>query len=187
MRRLDPAECAVIVVDVQERLAAAMPPAQLEEVTRAATILIEAARLLGARVLATEQYPQGLGPTIAPIAARLAEAGAPTVTKVAFSACDEPAFQRALSAGGAMPRAAIVLGMETHVCVFQTARELASRGIMVHVPIDGVASRREDHRATGLSLCRDAGATITTAETIAFDWLRRAGSDAFRTISKLIR
>lgn len=187
MRRLDPAECVVILVDVQERLAAAMPAAHVAEVTRAATILIEAARLLGGRVVATEQYPQGLGRTLAPIAALLAEMKAPTVAKLAFSASDEPAFQRELVGEGATPRAAVVLGMETHVCVFQTARELASRGLMVHVPIDGVASRREDHRAAGLSLCRDAGATLTTAETIAFDWLRSARNDAFRAISKLVR
>lgn len=185
MRRLEPTECTVVVVDVQEKLAAAMPPARLADVTRAATILIEAARSLGADVVATEQYPQGLGPTIAPIAHRLAEAGAPTIAKLDFCACDEPAFQRAFHARA--PRAAIVLGMEAHVCVFQTARELRARGVAVHVPIDGVASRRDDHRDAGLSLCRDAGAVITTAETVVFDWLRRAGSDEFRRLSKLIR
>lgn len=185
MRRLEPTECTVVVVDVQEKLAAAMPEAARAEVTRAAMILIEAARSLGARVVATEQYPEGLGPTIAPIAHRLAEAGAPTIAKLDFCACDEPAFQRTLLASP--PRVVVVLGMEAHVCVFQTARELVSRGLTVHVPMDGVASRRDDHRAAGLALCREAGAVITTAETIAFDWLRRAGSDDFRRISKLIR
>ena len=66
-------------------------------------------------------------------------------------------------------------------------RDLCARGFAVHVPINGVASRRDDHRVTGLELCRAAGATITTAETVLFDWLGRAGSDAFRKISKLIK
>ena len=77
--------------------------------------------------------------------------------------------------------------METHVCVYQTVRDLVGRGLDVHVPIDGVASRRDDHSETGLALCRAAGATITTTETIVFDWLRRASGDAFKSLSKLIR
>jgi nicotinamidase-related amidase len=185
MRRLNPKECAVLVVDVQERLAAAMPPAQLTDLTRAATVLIEAASLLGARVLATEQYPSGLGPTIGPIAERLERAGVPRIEKLDFSACDEPAFERAFAEKPA--RAVIVTGMEAHVCVFQTVRELAARGLDVYVPIDGVASRRDDHRAAGIELCRAAGATTTTMETIVFDWLKRAGSDEFKRLSKLLR
>jgi nicotinamidase-related amidase len=185
MERLDPHACMVIVVDVQDKLAAAMPPEQLAEVTRAATLLVEGAKALGARVVATEQYPAGLGPTIAPIAARLDEIKAPRIPKLDFSACDEREFQRVFSE--APPRVAVVVGMEAHVCVFQTVRELCARGVTVHVPLDGVASRRADHRAAGLDLCRAAGATITTAETVIFDWLRRAGTDEFRRLSKLIR
>jgi nicotinamidase-related amidase len=185
MRRIQPSESAVIVIDVQERLASAMPEAQLGALTRAATILIEAARLLGAGVIATEQYPKGLGPTIAPIAAKLAEAGAPTLSKMDFCACDAEGFERAWAKHP--PRAAVVVGMETHVCVFQTVRELCARGVDVHVPIDGVASRREDHRQAGIELCRAAGATVTTMETVVFDWLRVAGTEPFRQLSKLIR
>jgi nicotinamidase-related amidase len=185
MRRLAPEECVVLVIDVQERLAAAMPPAQMAELTRATTVLVDAATRLGARVLATEQYPTGLGPTIAPVAEELAKAGVVPFAKIDFSACDDAAFERAFSRTGA--RAAIVVGMETHVCVFQTVRELAARGVDVFVPMDGVASRRDDHRAAGLDLCRGAGATITTMESVVFDWLRRAGSDAFKHLSKRIR
>lgn len=186
MRRLDPKACALLVVDVQEKLAAAMPPTQIAELTRAATVLIEAAGLLGAAVIATEQYPAGLGPTIAPIAERLAQVKAPRIPKIDFSACDEGQFQRAWAVAGD-PRVAVVVGMEAHVCVFQTVRELTARGVTVHVPLDGVASRRDDHRAAGLSLCSAAGATVTTMETVVFDWLRRAGTDEFKRLSKLIR
>ena len=185
MRRLQPDECAVLVIDVQEKLAAAMPATQMAELTRAATVLLEAARLLGARVIATEQYPSGLGPTIAPLAEHLARAGAAPIAKTTFSACDSPDFERAFARSGA--RSAVVLGMEAHVCVFQTVRELAARGVHVFVPIDGIASRRDDHRAAGLELCRSAGATLTTMETVVFDWLRSAGTEPFRQLSRLIR
>jgi nicotinamidase-related amidase len=185
MRRLNPEECTVVVIDVQDKLAAAMPKAALAEVERACRILLGAAHACGARALATEQYPEGLGPTIGPVSAALAELGVAPIAKMTFSACDEPRFDRAFTATGA--RAAIVVGMETHVCVFQTVRELAARGVDVFVPIDGVASRRDDHRATGLDLCRAAGATLTTAETVVFDWLKRAGTPQFKTISKLVR
>ncbi|KYG08350.1 hydrolase [Sorangium cellulosum] len=185
MRRLEPSASAVIVVDVQEKLAAAMPAPQMDALTRAATLLIEAARRLGAHVLATEQYPAGLGRTVAPLAEKLAQAGAPVIPKMAFSACDALEFERAF--GERAPRTAIVVGMEAHVCVFQTVRELAARGVAVHVPLDGVASRRDDHRLAGLDLCRAAGATITTAETVVFDWLKVAGTDDFKHLSKLIR
>jgi nicotinamidase-related amidase len=184
MQRLLPARCALLVIDVQEKLAAAMPAGQLAELTRAATVLLDAAALLGAKVIATEQYPAGLGPTLPAIVERL-PAGALRLPKLDFSACDDPAFQRAWGEAGA--QAAIVIGMEAHVCVFQTVRELAARGIEVHVPLDGVASRRDDHRAAGLDLCRAAGATITTMETVVFDWLGRAGGDAFKRLSKQIR
>jgi nicotinamidase-related amidase len=185
MRRLDPKQTALVIVDVQDKLAAAMPPAQMTELTRAATVLLEAAELLGAHVIATEQYPAGLGHTIAPIGERLRRLGAPIIEKTAFSACDATDFERVWANSGC--RAAVVCGMETHVCVFQTVRELAARGADVHVPLDGVASRRDDHRAVGVDLCRAAGATITTMETVVFDWLQRAGTEEFKRLSKLIR
>ena len=185
MDRLDPKHTAVIVVDIQDRLAAVMPQEQRAEVVRAARILIESARLLGAPVLATEQYPKGLGSTVPEVSELLSAAEAPRFEKTDFSACDAAGFSDALSATGA--KAVVLLGMESHVCVFQTARDLVARGYDVYVPIDGVASRRDDHRATGIGLCEKAGAVRTTSESVAFDWLARAGSDAFKQISKLIR
>ncbi len=185
MKRLDPKSTLVLVVDVQEKLAAAMPEASMQALLRAATILTEAASALGAPVLATEQYPQGLGHTVPALAERLALTKAPILEKVEFSAVEAPGFSAAWEAR--RPRAVVVLGMETHVCVYQTVRELVQRGIEVHVPIDGVASRRDDHRQAGLDLCRAAGAFVTTSETVAFDWLRRAGTEAFKRVSKVVR
>jgi nicotinamidase-related amidase len=185
MQRLVPGNTAVVVVDVQERLAAAMPEPQLREVVRATRILLEAARLLGAPVFVTEQYPKGLGPTIAEVAPLLAAASARRFEKEAFSAAEAPGFADALAGSGV--KAAVVVGMESHVCVYQTVRDLVARGLEVHVPIDGVSSRRDDHRDAGISLAERAGAVRTTTESVVFDWLVRAGSDEFRALSKLIR
>lgn len=185
MQRLDPSSTLVLIVDVQERLAAAMPAERMRDATRAVTILCEASEALDMGMLATEQYPQGLGATIPEIASRLATRSTTVLSKVEFSAVDATGFAAAFTARAY--RSVVVVGMEAHVCVFQTVRDLARRGIDVHVPIDGVVSRRDDHREVGIGLCRSAGATITTAETIAFDLLRRASGEAFKRISKAVR
>lgn len=185
MQRLVVSSSAVVVVDVQERLAAAMPAAQRAELDRACSILIGAAEELGVRILYTEQYPKGLGPTVPELAERLQRSSAQRFEKVSFSAADAGGFCAALQ--GAGTRSVVVVGMEAHVCVFQTARDLVRLGYDVHVPLDGVCSRRDDHRQAGLSLCERAGAVRTTSETVVFDWLERAGSDQFRAISRLVR
>lgn len=183
--RLDPRQSVVVVVDAQERLFSAMPELAGNDLVRSGTVLLEAAALLGAEAIATEQYPEKLGPTLAPLADKLQPFSTPRIPKLDFSACREGAFVSALAKMDR--RTAVVIGMETHICVFQTARDLCIRGFTVHVPIDGVASRRDDHRTTGLDLCRAAGAIVTTTETIVFDWLGRAGSETFKKVSKLIK
>jgi nicotinamidase-related amidase len=185
VNRLSAPSTALLVVDVQERLAAAMPAPRMEALARNVGILLEAAATLGVATLATEQYPKGLGHTVAPIAQKLAAMTVTPVAKLTFDACGDIGLARTLSARS--PRAIVVVGMETHVCVFQTVRELARRGYEVHVPIDAVASRTEENRAAGLALCERAGAVPTTTETIVFDLLERAGTDAFKTLSKLVR
>jgi nicotinamidase-related amidase len=185
MHRLDPRSSLLLVVDVQERLATAMPPAAMERLVASTLILLESARLLGVPILVTEQYPKGLGPTVAPLAEKLRALGVEPIDKMTFDACGEPRVTRALAEHS--PRAVVLAGMETHICVFQTARELVRRGLDVHVVADAVASRREENRALGLSLCERAGALATPTETVVFDWLGRAGSDEFKAISKLVR
>jgi nicotinamidase-related amidase len=185
MNRLDPQSSLVLVVDVQEKLAAAMPQASMDRLVASVLVLLESARLLGVPVLASEQYPKGLGPTVAPIADKLRALGVEPAEKTAFDACGEPKIARELATRS--PRSVVVAGMETHICVYQTARELVRRGSEVHVVADAVASRREENRALGLGLCERAGALVTPAETVVFDWLGRAGTDAFKAISKLVR
>lgn len=185
MQRLDPKTSSVVVVDVQERLASAMPDETLALVLRATRILVESARLLGARVIATEQYPKGLGSTLPEVADLLDHAQARRIEKVAFSATDADGFVDALKERAT--RSVVLVGMESHVCVYQTARELVHLGFHVHVAADGVASRREDHRLAGLDLSVRAGAIRTTAESVVFDWLARAGTEEFKAVSRLVR
>jgi nicotinamidase-related amidase len=185
VERSKPSTTAVLIVDVQEKLGPTMPPEQMERLLRAARILVGAATELGAPILVTEQYPKGLGPTIEPIRQLLDGTGVRPIEKLTFSGCAEPTFVQAFKDSGA--DAAIVIGMETHICVFQTVRDLCARDVRVDVPIDGVASRFDDHRDVGLDLCAKAGATLTTAETILFDWMVQSGTDTFKKLSRLVR
>jgi nicotinamidase-related amidase len=185
MERLVAASTAILVVDVQEKLAAAMPKDALDELVKNAGILLETAAALGVRVIASEQYAKGLGPTVSALASKLAEMGVTPFPKMAFDACSELSISRALADSGV--RSVVVLGMEAHVCVFQTARELVKRGYATYVVADAVASRREENRRIGLSLCERAGAIVTVTEAVAFDLVEHAGADAFKAISKLLR
>lgn len=157
----------------------------MQRLVQSARVLLEAARRLGVPVLASEQYPKGLGPTIAPIADELRKMGVQPIDKTSFDACGEPRLARAIAERA--PRAIVIAGIETHICVYQTAREIARRGIDAYVAADAVASRREENRALGLALCERAGAIVAPTETIAFDWLGRAGTEEFKAISKLVR
>ena len=185
MDRLDPESSLLLVVDVQERLAAAMQPPAMERLVANAGLLLEAARLLNVPVVVSEQYSKGLGPTVAALADRLRAAGVRPIEKMSFDAVDEPRVGQAIAQHS--PRSVVVVGMETHVCVFQTARHLARRGHAVYVVADAVASRREEHRTLGLSLCERAGAIAIPAESVVFDWLRFAGTDVFKALSRQMR
>ncbi|HEX9241789.1 MAG TPA: hydrolase [Anaeromyxobacter sp.] len=180
--KLDRARAAVLVIDIQSRLTPAMPPDALARVVKYTRALVGAAKELGLPVLATEQYPKGLGPVLAEVREVLPS---PPLEKVHFSCGADPAFAAALEKTGR--RQVIVCGMETHVCVFQTVRDLVASGYEVHVCADAVSSRTEEHRRVGLELCREAGAVVTTAETAIFDLLHRAATDEFKKVSPLVR
>jgi nicotinamidase-related amidase len=187
--KIDPAKSALLVVDVQERLAQAMPDAAAQ-LLRNLGILLEAARRLHIPVVVSEQYPKGLGPTMPVIEQALAQPGLHLMRfdKLAFSAVEAPGFVAPFDALTADGRDQwLVTGMETHVCVYQSARGLVDKGARVHVIADAVQSRTEANRAAGLELCTRAGAVPTVTETVVFDLLGAAGSDDFKQLSKLIR
>jgi nicotinamidase-related amidase len=180
--KLDRKSAAVLLVDVQDRLTPAMPPETLARVVKYSRAMIQAGKALGLPVLATEQYPKGLGRTLPELRELLPE---PPLEKVHFSCGADPAFQRTLETTGR--KQVVVTGMETHVCVFLTTRDLVSMGFDVQVCADAVSSRTEEHRVRGLDLARTAGAVVTTAETAIFDLLHQAATPEFKAVSPWVK
>jgi nicotinamidase-related amidase len=178
---LDRARSALLVVDVQARLAPAI--AEGERVTGRVRILLEAARLLGVPAVVSEQYPKGLGHTVEALQPLLDRAR--VIPKTHFSCAREPALAEAIRG---LDRPQLVLcGMETHVCVLQTAIDLQDQGYAVHVAADAAGSRHPERRELGLARMRHAGCTIVDTEMVLFEWLGAAGTDEFRSLIPLIR
>jgi nicotinamidase-related amidase len=164
---------ALVVVDVQEGF---RPYDSFEGVAIACAKLVEAARILGLKMLVSEQYPNGLGPT----APELGLQEYPRIEKTVFSAARADGFDL----GSA--EQAIVCGIETHVCVNQTVHDLLADGIEVHVPADAVGSRHPIDYECGLERMVRAGAVVTTVEAALFELLERAGTPEFKAVQKLI-
>ena len=173
-------DTALLVVDVQERLAAAMEPEAAARMLGRLGALIEGARVLKLPIVATEQYPKGLGHTVAAIRERLGDA--PVVEKLKFSALDDRVRPR-LSGR----RNVVIAGMETHVCVYQSVRDLVLEGRHPVVCIDAVLSRTAVDREAGLELARAAGATLSSVEAVLFDLLGVAGTPEFKKISAAVK
>ncbi|HMN03482.1 hydrolase [Geobacter anodireducens] len=179
---LDRQQAVLVVIDVQEKLCAAMDPEVLERLTKNTGILLEAAQELGMPVVATEQYAKGLGCTLPVLKEKI---GGDACEKMTFSCCGDEAFLNRLAALGR--KQVIITGMETHVCVLQTVIELLERGYHVHLVRDAIMSRRKENWFVGMEVARDAGAVITSTETALFQLLRVAGTDEFKKLSKLVR
>lgn len=180
---LSPTSSALLVVDVQTRFAPAIPG--FEGLTASCVRLVEAFRHLALPVVATEQYPQGLGPTVPDLREaldQLPDATEPP-TKTTFSSYRCDGVRAALAAAGAT--SVLVCGLETHVCVSQSVHEMLAAGLHVHVATDAVASRRESDRDVALRRMAAAGAVITTSEAAAFELLRDAKHPAFRRVQRL--
>jgi nicotinamidase-related amidase len=175
--KLDPERTTLIVVDVQEGFRKAVP--DFDRVAKATATLIEGAEAIGIPIVVTEQYPQGLGATAPEIAEHLPE-GTEPLEKVCFSAADAEGFDL----GGRDQ--ALVCGIETHVCVNQTALDLLGSGVEVHVSEDAVGSRTEQNKRVGLQKMERAGAVMSTVEMALFELLGRAGTDEFKRVQRLI-
>ena len=171
----------LLIIDMQEKLAAVMPEAEMQAVTRSCANLLQAANLLAVPVLVSEQYPQGLGPTLADLQAHLQ---VKPVAKTAFSCVQVAEISRQLV--GDRPQL-ILAGMEAHICVLQTALDLLARGKQVMVVTDAIISRNALHQQNALQRLQQAGCIMTNSESVMFEWLRVAQGDAFKAISKLIR
>ena len=179
---LEAARSQLLVVDIQEKLFGAMHPDGQANLLRNVPILAAAARELGVPVSVTEQYPKGLGRTLPGLQEELA--GFPVFEKLTFAATEVGAVTDRLRGVG---RPQVVLsGMETHICVYQTALGLLAEGFEVHVVADALAARFPSNHETGLDLMRAAGGLVTSTETVLFQWLERAGTDAFKKLQKRI-
>jgi len=179
---LDRANALLLVVDVQERLFKAMPEEGQAPLVKNLEILIKAARKLELPIVASEQYPKGLGPTLSSLRELLPEA---PMEKLEFSCGGAKSIARKILQTGR--KQIIVAGMETHVCVYQTVRDLSRGGFTVFVPRDAVLSRTAENRVTGLSLCDKAGAVLTSTEATVFDLLGVAGTPEFKELSPLLK
>jgi len=169
----------LLVVDVQERLLPAIR--DHERLVWNCRRLIDAAVALGLPVAATEQYPKGLGPTVAPLAERLDDVPA----KLRFSAGGCPAIFQELPGRGIQKL--LVCGIEAHVCVQQTVLDLLADGWRVYVAVDAIGSRFAVDYEVSLRRMDAAGATLTSTEAAMFEWCETANAAEFKQISRLAR
>ena len=174
-------DSVLVVIDVQERLVPAVQaPARTLRNTQT---LLAAARECAVPVILTEQYPEGLGSTVPEIAA--AAAGAAIIPKMHFSCMEEEGFAEAFRALGR--KQAVLVGMEAHICVVQTAASLLEEGYDVFVVSDATASRTLESEQACLARMTASGAHVVTTEMVVFEWLGKAGTPAFKRLLPAIR
>jgi isochorismate hydrolase len=183
LSRIQREEAVLVVVDVQDVLMKKMNQEVAENVIRNIRTLLAFAKKMAIPVLITEQYPKGLGPTVSEIKMELGSVF--PIEKVSFSCCGVDTFSERLNQTGR--KQVILSGIETHVCVLQTAGDLIQIGYEVHAVADALCSRRKLDWETALRWMEKKGATISTTEIIAFQLLKEAGTEEFRGLSKLLK
>ena len=174
----------LIVVDIQTKLVDAMPPSEAKLMLANTTALLEASSLMAVPALVTEQYPKGLGVTDSNVVNKLPET-AQRFEKTGFSCCLAEGFSEALAQTGR--KQVILVGLETHVCILQSALALQSQGYQVYVIEDAVCSRKIDHKFYALQRMQQQGITLINYESVLFEWLKDASHPDFRAISGLLR
>ena len=175
-RRLRPEECALVVIDIQQKL---LPPIfAREQLLRNAQLLLRLAKILTLPVLATTQYAQGLGKIVPEIAALLP--GQETLDKNEFGCFGNAQFCSSIKSAAPGRNTLLLCGMETHICVMQTALGALEQGYLVHVASDAVSSRSEWNRKIGLERMREAGAIISSTEMMIYELLGGSGTSAFK-------
>jgi len=180
-RILEREEAALLVVDVQERLWAVMQERQ--RLVDRIVIMIKACQLMKIPIYVTEQYPKGLGATVSPVKQVLG--GNEPLVKMTFSCCGLTRLPKMLKEERI--EQVIIVGIESHVCVLQTALDLVAHGFQIHVPRDAVSSRHEQDERTALQRLAREGVVITTVEMALFELLRTAEALEFKEVSRLIR
>jgi nicotinamidase-related amidase len=177
----DRADAVLVVVDVQERLASAMP--HRDQVVARIVALVKAARILGMPILVTRQNPAGLGDTLPEVAEAMGEHS--PIDKMEFCCREDSSFSDELAATW---RGQVVLaGMETHICITQTALALVEDGYRVHVVADACCSRRDSDAGIAFDRLRFAGVAVTSTEALLYEALGVAGTDEFRAVLGLVK
>jgi nicotinamidase-related amidase len=181
-RALEADQCALIVIDIQEKL---LPPIfHKEQLLKNAQLLIRLASVLQIPIIATTQYAKGLGSTVAEIQHLLAQQG---IDKQEFSCFGSDAFCSTLKRLSGRRNTVLLCGMESHICVMQTALGALREGYLVHVASDAVSSRTEWNWKIGLERMRSGGAVISSTEMIIYELLRGSGSGAFKEMLKWLK
>lgn len=175
----------LLIIDAQERLAAAMPAAVLERTVTNISRLVSSAKILDIPIISTEQNPQGLGKTIAAVREQMPETAVPT-EKTCFSCCTAPGFERALTEQPKRKQVVLV-GMEAHICIIQTASGLQRWGYQVFIAADAICSRHPEKAENALERMRHSGIQVSNTESIAFEWLSDSQHEQFREVSRLFK
>lgn len=178
---LEREQTVLVLVDFQEKLVPIM--AQSQRTIDNTIALIHLSGLFHLPVILTEQFPRWLGPTIPEIRECLPVYD--PIPKMEFNCCEAKGFNERIETVTA--RSIILIGLESHICVFQTCFSLLKKGYTVHVPQDAVDSRQEENRRVGLDLMEDAGAIITSTEAVIYQILKKAGTSEFKKMMKIIR
>jgi len=177
-RPLDPEQCALLVIDIQQKL---LPPIfQREQLVTNAQLLIRAAGILNIPAIASTQYAKGLGVIVPEIASLLPETDA--VDKTLFSCFGSDAFCSLLKRLPGQRNTLLLCGMESHICVMQTALAALREGYLVHIASDAVSSRTEWNWKIGLERMRAAGAVISSTEMMIYELMRSSSSAAFKEL-----
>ena len=177
-RPLEAEQCALVVIDIQEKL---LPPIfQKEQLVRNSQLLIRTAGILKIPALVSTQYAKGLGSTVPEIASLLP--GTDAIDKTLFSCFGSDVFCRVLKRLPGQRNTLLLCGMESHICVMQTALAALREGYLVHVASDAVSSRTEWNWKIGLDRMRAAGAIISSTEMMVYELMRSSSSAAFKEL-----
>jgi len=173
----------LLLVDIQERLVSAIKPKAASRMVDNSIFLLQSAAIVGAPVIYSEQYPKGLGHTLSEVAGKIPESSS-SLSKTCFSCTDSSDFCNVLDAGR---NQVIIAGMESHVCILQTAMHLKDQGKEVFVVADACAARSKHNHKNAMRRMAQAGIIITNSESVVFEWLRDTSHAGFKEISVLLK
>ena len=178
----DIARSMVVLVDIQEKLAGAMPKEVINKIVKRCELIAILSKLEDIPIIVTEQYPKGLGKTLTQMNQFLKDAT--LIEKTTFSCMSDAAFKSKLINS----RDQIILaGMEAHICITQTALDLLQEGKRVFILEDAIVSRNILNKQNALNRMRDAGCIISNTESVVFEWLHGANNENFKVIASLIK